>query len=44
MHVIYWYLSNVDTFGTIQSVLISVVISYIICAFGTNKRNEGGVI
>jgi hypothetical protein len=31
------YLSNVDTFGAIKSVLISEVILYIICGFGTNK-------
>ena len=30
-------LSNGDTFGAIQSVLISEVILYIICAFGTNE-------
>jgi hypothetical protein len=32
------YLSNVDTFGTIQSVLISEVIYYII--FGTNELSS----
>ena len=32
-----WYLSNGDTFAAIQSVLISEVILYIICAFDTNK-------
>ena len=30
-------LSNGDTFGAIQSVIISEVILYIICAFGTNE-------
>jgi hypothetical protein len=33
-------ISNGDTFGTIQSVLISEVIYYIICAFGTSNLIE----
>jgi hypothetical protein len=33
-----WYLSNGDTFGSIQNVIISEVILYVICAFGTNRN------